>query len=61
MVFFAMSGGLAMLGPMGVVAGPLIVSFFLVVVRALSAERRASSAAAVVGAPVGGTRTVGVP
>ncbi len=35
-LFFAMLGGLAMFGPMGVIAGPLIVSFFLVVVRALA-------------------------
>lgn len=36
-VFFAMIGGLTMFGLMGVIAGPLIVSFFLVVVRALAA------------------------
>lgn len=37
-VFFAMLGGLAMFGPMGVIAGPLIVSFFLVVLRTLASE-----------------------
>lgn len=34
-LFFAMLGGLALMGPMGVIGGPLAVSFFLVVVRAL--------------------------
>ncbi|MGE3172125.1 MAG: AI-2E family transporter [Planctomycetota bacterium] len=37
-LFFAMLGGLVMFGAMGIVAGPLIVSFWLVVVRALGAQ-----------------------
>ena len=32
-VFFALIGGLAAFGPIGLVAGPLVVSFFLAVVR----------------------------
>ena len=32
-IFFALLGGLAAFGPVGVVAGPLILSFFLAVVR----------------------------
>ena len=32
-IFFALLGGLAMFGPVGLVAGPLILSFFLAVVR----------------------------
>jgi predicted PurR-regulated permease PerM len=39
-LFFAMLAGLIGFGPMGVVAGPLIVSFFLVVVRALRENRQ---------------------
>ncbi len=35
LLFFAMLGGMVTFGVMGVIAGPLIVSFFLVVVRAL--------------------------
>jgi len=42
-VFFAMLGGLATLGPMGVVAGPLIVSFFLVVIRSMKTEQGVAS------------------
>lgn len=34
-IFFAMLGGIAVFGPMGVIAGPLIVSLFLVVLRAM--------------------------
>lgn len=44
-LFFAMLGGIAVFGPMGVVAGPLIVSFFLVVVRALGAGRSRAATA----------------
>jgi predicted PurR-regulated permease PerM len=32
-VFFALLGGLAVFGPIGLLAGPLVVSFFLAVVR----------------------------
>jgi len=32
-VFFALLGGLAYFGPVGLVAGPLVVSFFLAVIR----------------------------
>jgi predicted PurR-regulated permease PerM len=32
-IFFALLGGLAVFGPVGLVAGPLILSFFLAVVR----------------------------
>tara|TARA_R110002072_G_scaffold31466_1_gene96898 strand:- start:7387 stop:8502 length:1116 start_codon:yes stop_codon:yes gene_type:complete len=35
-IFFAMLGGLVVLGPMGVVGGPLIASFFVVVTRTLA-------------------------
>ncbi len=38
LVFFAMICGLAVLGPMGMVAGPLIVAFFQVVARMLREE-----------------------
>lgn len=38
-LFFAMFGGLALMGPMGVIGGPLVVSFFLVVLRALRTGR----------------------
>lgn len=33
LIFFALIGGLATFGPMGLIAGPLILSFFLAVVR----------------------------
>lgn len=33
LIFFALLGGMAMFGPVGLVAGPLILSFFLAVVR----------------------------
>jgi predicted PurR-regulated permease PerM len=32
-VFFALLGGLAYFGPVGLIAGPLVVSFFLAVIR----------------------------
>jgi predicted PurR-regulated permease PerM len=32
-IFFALIGGLAAFGPAGLAAGPLIVSFFLAIVR----------------------------
>lgn len=38
-IFFAMLGGMLVFGAMGVVAGPLVVSFFLVVTRALRGDR----------------------
>ncbi|MCA8963607.1 MAG: AI-2E family transporter [Planctomycetes bacterium] len=44
-LFFAMLGGLATFGVMGVIAGPLIVSFFLVVVRALDAHAQSETGA----------------
>lgn len=37
-VLFAMIGGLAVFGPMGIVAGPLIVAFFLTSLRLLKQE-----------------------
>jgi predicted PurR-regulated permease PerM len=33
LIFFALVGGLAAFGPVGLVAGPLVLSFFLAVVR----------------------------
>ena len=38
-VLFAMLGGIAVFGPMGIVAGPLIVAFFLATLRLVSTER----------------------
>jgi len=32
-IFFALLGGLAYFGPVGLIAGPLVVSFFLAVIR----------------------------
>ena len=32
-VFFALLGGLSYFGPVGLIAGPLVVSFFLAVIR----------------------------
>lgn len=32
-IFFAMLGGLSVFGPMGVIAGPLVVSFFITMLR----------------------------
>ena len=37
-VFFSLLGGLAYFGPVGLLAGPLIVSFFLAVVHMWKAE-----------------------
>ena len=42
-LFFSMLGGIATFGVMGVVAGPLAVSFFLVVVRALGGRPSAAA------------------
>ena len=39
-IFFALLGGLAMFGPVGLLAGPLILSFFLTVVRLCRRELR---------------------
>jgi predicted PurR-regulated permease PerM len=38
-VFFALCGGIAAFGPAGLVAGPLILSFFLAVIRVWERER----------------------
>jgi len=32
-IFFALLGGIATFGPVGLIAGPLVVAFFLAVVR----------------------------
>jgi predicted PurR-regulated permease PerM len=40
-VFFAMLGGLAAFGPVGLVAGPLVVAFFIAISRAHSGSPRA--------------------
>jgi predicted PurR-regulated permease PerM len=39
-VFFALLGGLAAFGPVGLVAGPLVVAFFVAVTRAARRRRR---------------------
>jgi len=38
-VFFALLGGLAFFGPVGLLAGPLVISFFLAVVRMWDRDR----------------------
>jgi predicted PurR-regulated permease PerM len=40
LIFFALLGGIATFGPVGLVAGPLILSFFLAVVRLVRQEPR---------------------
>jgi len=40
-VFFALLGGLAAFGPVGLVAGPLVVAFFIAISRAYSERPRA--------------------
>ena len=40
LIFFALIGGMATFGPVGVVAGPLILSFFLAMVRLCRKELR---------------------
>ena len=40
LIFFALLGGMATFGPVGLVAGPLILSFFLAVVRLMRQESR---------------------
>ena len=47
LIFFALFGGLAAFGPVGLLAGPLILAYFLAVVRMWSdeAEARRSEAA----------------
>jgi predicted PurR-regulated permease PerM len=42
-IFFALLGGLSMFGPVGLVAGPLSLSFFLTVVRLCRRELRAAA------------------
>jgi predicted PurR-regulated permease PerM len=42
-IFFALVGGLAAFGPVGLAAGPLIVSFFLAVVRMCRRDLRVGS------------------
>jgi predicted PurR-regulated permease PerM len=42
LIFFALLGGMATFGPAGLVAGPLILSFFLAVVRMCRHEEAAS-------------------
>jgi predicted PurR-regulated permease PerM len=42
-VFFALLGGLAYFGPVGLIAGPLIVSFFLAVVRMWDRDEAATA------------------
>ncbi|MEO8358521.1 MAG: AI-2E family transporter [Vicinamibacteria bacterium] len=44
LIFFALLGGMATFGPVGFVAGPLILSFFLAVVRLCRQETRAMAA-----------------
>jgi predicted PurR-regulated permease PerM len=43
-VFFALLGGLAVFGPIGLLAGPLVVSFFLAVVRMWGREEGETTA-----------------
>ncbi len=44
LIFFALIGGIATFGPVGLVAGPLILSFFLAVVRLCRREPRSVAA-----------------
>ena len=44
LIFFALVGGMAMFGAVGLVAGPLILSFFLAVVRLARREPRPEAA-----------------
>jgi len=44
LIFFALVGGIATFGPVGLIAGPLILSFFLAVVRLWRGEPRAAAA-----------------
>jgi predicted PurR-regulated permease PerM len=44
LIFFALIGGIATFGPVGLVAGPLILSFFLAVVRLCRREVRPAAA-----------------
>ncbi len=44
LIFFALLGGMVTFGPVGLVAGPLILSFFLAVVRLATHEPRPVSA-----------------
>ena len=44
LIFFALLGGMATFGPVGLVAGPLILSFFLAVVRLVRQEPRPAAA-----------------
>jgi predicted PurR-regulated permease PerM len=48
-VFFALLGGLAVFGPIGLLAGPLVVSFFLAVVRMWEREEGDTTPAKVPG------------
>jgi predicted PurR-regulated permease PerM len=41
-VFFSLLGGVAVFGPAGLLAGPLIVAFFLAVVRMCQKELQAA-------------------
>jgi predicted PurR-regulated permease PerM len=43
LIFFALLGGMATFGPVGLVAGPLILSFFLAVVRMCRHEEEAAA------------------
>ncbi len=45
LIFFALVGGIATFGPVGLIAGPLILSFFLAVVRLWRGEQRPAAAA----------------
>jgi predicted PurR-regulated permease PerM len=42
-VFFSLLGGVAVFGPAGLLAGPLIVAFFLAAVRMCQKEFRAGA------------------
>ena len=44
LIFFALVGGIATFGPVGLVAGPLILSFFLAVVRLARKEKHPAAA-----------------
>ncbi len=44
LIFFALLGGIATFGPVGLLAGPLILSFFLAVVRLVRQEPRPETA-----------------
>ena len=60
-VFFALLGGLAAFGPVGLMLGPLSVSLLLAVLRIYQRDFAADDAAAVAAAPGAGASESGGP